>query len=74
MNWINSLLFDTESIAHLLILYAFVISVGVLLGKVKFRDTITGQKVHMLAGLGQNALGTKLEQTVGVLDKKEGRE
>lgn len=42
MDWIKSLLFDTESIAHLLILYSFVIAVGVMLGKVKFRGVSFG--------------------------------
>ena len=51
MNWINSLLFDTESIAHLLILYAFVISVGVLLGKVKFRGVSFGVAFILFTGI-----------------------
>lgn len=51
MNWINSLLFDTESIAHLLILYAFVISVGVMLGKVKFRGVSFGVAFILFTGI-----------------------
>ncbi len=35
MNWLESLLWDSSSVAHIVCLYAFVISVGVLLGKIK---------------------------------------
>lgn len=35
MNWLESLLWDPTSVAHIVCLYAFVISVGVLLGKIK---------------------------------------
>ena len=35
MNWLESLLWDPSSVAHIVCLYAFVISVGVLLGKIK---------------------------------------
>ena len=31
MNWLESLLWDPSSVAHIVCLYAFVISVGVLL-------------------------------------------
>ena len=42
MDWIKSLLFDPESIAHLLLLYSFVIAIGVMLGKLKFRGVSLG--------------------------------
>jgi putative transport protein len=51
MNWIKSLLFDTESIAHLLLLYSFVIAVGVLLGKVKFRGVSFGVAFILFTGI-----------------------
>ena len=51
MDWIKSLLFDTESIAHLLILYSFVIAVGVLLGKVKFRGVSFGVAFILFTGI-----------------------
>ena len=51
MNWIKSLLFDTESIAHLLLLYSFVIAVGVLLGKVKFRGVSFGVAFILFTGV-----------------------
>ena len=36
MDWLQNLLFDENSIAHIVLLYSFVIAVGVLLGKIKF--------------------------------------
>ena len=51
MTWIKSLLFDTESIAHLLLLYSFVIAVGVLLGKVKFRGVSFGVAFILFTGI-----------------------
>ena len=36
MDWLHALFTDENSIAHIVLLYAFVIAVGVLLGKIKF--------------------------------------
>ena len=51
MDWIKTLLFDTESIAHLLLLYSFVIAVGVLLGKLKFRGVSFGVAFVLFTGI-----------------------
>lgn len=51
MSWLKSLLFDTESIAHLLLLYSFVIAIGMLLGKVKFRGVSLGVAFVLFAGI-----------------------
>ena len=51
MNWIKTLLFDTESIAHLLLLYSFVIAVGVMLGKLKFRGISLGVAFILFTGI-----------------------
>ena len=51
MDWIKILLFDTESIAHLLLLYSFVIAVGVLLGKLKFRGISLGVAFILFTGI-----------------------
>ena len=45
------MLFDTESIAHLLLLYSFVIAVGVLLGKLKFRGVSFGVAFILFTGI-----------------------
>lgn len=36
MDWLQNLLFDENSIAHIVLLYSFVIAVGVLLEKLNF--------------------------------------
>lgn len=51
MDWIRTLLLDTESIAHLLLLYSFVIAVGVLLGKLKFRGVSFGVAFVLFTGI-----------------------
>ena len=51
MDWIKTLLFDTESIAHLLLLYSFVIAVGILLGKLKFRGVSFGVAFVLFTGI-----------------------
>ena len=51
MDWIKSLLFDTDSIAHLLLLYSFVIAVGVTLGKVKFGGISFGVAFVLFTGI-----------------------
>lgn len=51
MDWIKTLLFDTESIAHLLLLYSFVIAVGMLLGKLKFRGVSFGVAFILFTGI-----------------------
>ena len=51
MDWIRTLLFDTESIAHLLLLYSFVIAVGVMLGKLKFRGVSFGVAFVLFTGI-----------------------
>ena len=35
MDWLNNLLTNENSVAHILLLYSFVIAAGVMLGKVK---------------------------------------
>lgn len=57
MDWIKTLLFDTESIAHLLLLYSFVIAVGVLLGKLKFRGVSFGVAFILFTGIVVGHLG-----------------
>ena len=35
MDWLQSLLWDPSSVAHIVLLYAFVVAAGVYLGKIK---------------------------------------
>lgn len=51
MDWLKTLLFDSESIAHILLLYSFVIAVGVWLGKLKFRGISLGVAFILFTGI-----------------------
>ena len=51
MDWLESLLWDSSSIAHIVCLYAFVISVGVLLGKIKICGISLGVTFVLFVGI-----------------------
>lgn len=51
MNWLESLLWDPASVAHIVCLYAFVISLGVLLGKSKFFGVSLGVTFVLFTGI-----------------------
>lgn len=51
MDWLESLLWDPASVAHIVCLYAFVISVGVLLGKIKIFGVSLGVTFVLFAGI-----------------------
>ncbi len=51
MDWIQSLLFNTDSVAHIVFLYAFVIASGVLLGKIKVFGVSLGVTFVLFMGI-----------------------
>lgn len=51
MDWFQSLFVDTGSVAHIVILYALVISVGVALGKLKVGSISLGVTFVLFAGI-----------------------
>ena len=51
MDWRESLLWDPASVAHIVCLYAFVISVGVLLGKIKIFGISLGVTFVLFTGI-----------------------
>lgn len=51
MDWLQTLLWDSSSVAHIVALYAFVISVGVLLGKVKIFGVSLGVTFVLFTGI-----------------------
>ena len=51
MDWLINLFTTTDSIAHIAILYAMVIAVGVLLGKIKFGGIALGVTFVLFAGI-----------------------
>ena len=57
MEWLETLLFDSESVAHILLLYSFVIAVGVLLGKLKLRGVSLGVAFILFTGIVMGHFG-----------------
>ena len=51
MDWLQSLFTDEDSIAHIVLLYSFVIAAGVLLGKIKFFGVSLGVTFVLFAGI-----------------------
>lgn len=51
MNWLQDLLTNPNSIAHIVALYAFVIAAGVLLGKIKFFGISLGATFVLFVGI-----------------------
>lgn len=51
MDWLEGLLWDPASVAHIVCLYAFVISVGVLLGKIKIFGISLGVTFVLFTGI-----------------------
>lgn len=51
MDWLKTLIFDSESVAHILLLYSFVIAAGVWLGKIKFFGVSLGVAFILFAGI-----------------------
>lgn len=63
MDWIQSLIFDKDSIAHIILIYAIVIAVGVRLGKIKIFGVSLGVTFVLFIGLivGHFQLGVNAE-------------
>ncbi len=57
MDWIINLFCDTDSVAHIALLYAIVIAIGVLLGKIKVGGISLGVTFVLFAGIVAGHLG-----------------
>ncbi len=57
MDWITNLFTNTESIAHIVLLYACVIAVGVYLGKIKIGGVSLGVTFVLFAGIVAGHIG-----------------
>ncbi|MBO5887529.1 MAG: putative transporter [Bacteroidaceae bacterium] len=51
MDWLQSLFFSTDSVAHIVLLYALVISVGIGLGRIKVGGVSLGVTFVLFAGI-----------------------
>lgn len=57
MDWLINLFTSTESVAHIALLYALVIAVGVYLGKIKFGGIALGVTFVLFAGIAAGHFG-----------------
>ena len=57
MDWLINLFKDTDSVAHIVLLYSVVISIGVLLGKVKICGISLGVTFVLFAGIIAGHIG-----------------
>jgi len=57
MDWLQSLVSDTNSVAHVVLLYALVISVGIGLGRIKVAGISLGVTFVLFAGILAGHLG-----------------
>ena len=63
MDWIIYLFTNTESIAHIALLYAVVIAVGILLGKIKIGGISLGVTFVLFAGIVAGHIGLLVRPT-----------
>ena len=57
MDWLINLFTDNDSVAHIALLYASVIAVGVLLGKIKIGGISLGVTFVLFAGIAAGHIG-----------------
>jgi putative transport protein len=57
MDWITEIFTNTQSVAHIVLLYSIVIAIGVLLGKVKFGGISLGVTFVLFAGIVAGHIG-----------------
>ena len=57
MNWFINLFTTTDSVAHISLLFAFVISIGILLGKIKLGGISLGVTFVLFAGIVAGHIG-----------------
>ena len=57
MDWIINLFTNSESVAHIALLYAVVIAVGILLGKIKIGGISLGVTFVLFAGIVAGHIG-----------------
>ncbi len=64
MEWLTALWTDQNSVGHILLVYALVITVGTILGRIKVFGISLGVTFVLFAGLAAGYLGLTVNQTV----------
>lgn len=72
MEWINTLLWDSSNIAHIILLYAIVIAAGVLLGKIKIFGVSFGVTFVLFVGLLMGHFGFGVDSSALKVVKEFG--
>lgn len=57
MNWLTSLITDTNSVAHIILVYALVIAIGTLLGRIRIAGVSLGVTFVLFVGLAAGHFG-----------------
>ena len=64
MSWLTSLFTDTQAIAHIILVYALIIAVGTLLGRIRIAGISLGVTFILFAGLAAGHLGLSVPAPV----------
>ena len=59
MDWLQDLLWNPNSVAHIVFLYAFVVAAGVYLGKIKIFGVSLGVTFVLFAGILMDILASQ---------------
>ena len=71
MDWLQSLLWDPSSVAHIVLLYAFVVAAGVYLGKIKIFGVSLGVTFVLFAGILMGHFGFTADTHILPREKEE---
>ncbi len=63
MTWLTPLIFDTDSIGHVLMVYALVIAAGMMLGRIKIFGVSLGVTFVLFVALAANHFGVTVNHT-----------
>lgn len=64
MQWLNTLLTDPNSIAHIVLVYMSIISIGLAIGRIKFFGISLGSIIVLFVGLAFSYFGIKVNSDV----------
>ena len=61
MQWLNTLLTDPNSVAHIMAVYVAICAVGMILGKIKIFGVAFGSILVLFVGLAASHFGVKVK-------------
>ena len=72
MQWLDTLLTDPNSIAHIVLVYMAIISIGLGIGRIKFFGISLGSIVVLFVGLAFSYFGVRVNMDVLAFAKDFG--